>query len=432
MATTETIAAAVASARESGALSPSEPEIVTADVVEEPKKADDAVVDDDTDDNADEGGEPEHKPDVQRIPSASDDDEPEKPVEKKSKKADDDKKTDDKKSKAGEKPEKKDEKKVKTDDEGDEIGPERDDKGQVNKIPQPRVKEMVEKREAKLVKSIEESLGFKPGSLNPKNVGDAMKSVVKDFQKLQGAQKFMDETEPLMMGDGEAFIRKLHEHFPDQYQGMVDFLDGKATNPNATERPKGDEPGPDMRVKLPDGSEALTYSPEGLKARDAYRDSVLRADILDETEKRISKRMKPIDDARNKEQTESDLKAKVTQEINDVLSEAHAHWSGFSEHEEEIRAAARELPPEMPLSRAIRVAYDKVVVQGLRTKAEKAREEALAELAKAAEVGSTSSVAAGAGRKRDDKPRGEDGSVLTGTAATVARSVQRAKAAGRL
>jgi hypothetical protein len=304
-------------------------------------------------------------------------------------------------------------------EEGDpDFGPAKDKHGRENRIPHSRVVKMVGKKIAKLTSVVAKSLGLDAATVTTENLGEALSSVGHMRGRLQG----FDEIEPIMRQDGDTFIQMLAEANPEQYGKFLAVLEEGYDPSAASKVAEKDIPQPDVEFTLPDGTKGKTYSLKQMDLRDAWKE----AQMLAKVEKQLGKRFKPIEDARTAAQRINDNHARISEEIRSLLGEAREDWDGFVENEQEIQKIYHTIPKSVPMARALRQAYNKVVVQKFKSGKAKARQETLAELKAAPK----STSAKGKVVKKVDHIRNEDGEVVTGTEAAVRRSLAAAKSAG--
>ena len=429
------VAGALAAAREAGIVEPAEPEGDGVDPVEE---TDEPTVNDEGTEDAD--GDKDKKPAKATVDADKDEDDVDAKGEKKPKakvetdededadaeataQAAKDKKAADDKAAA--------DKKKAEEDENAEIGPERDAKGKINKIPHPQVQKIVKNAEGKLIKSVVDSLGFDPAKVTAETLPKALKSVVSHIKGLQNRVAVMDELGPIMEKDAKAFISRLAENWPDIYNPVLEAMEGKGATtvePSAATANLGEEPGPDVEITLPDGSKGRTFSVEGMKKRDVWRDAHLTSKILDDVEKRLGKRFEPLDKAKKATDDAAIARAEVARDMNDILEDAQT-WDGFKENEAAIFEEWKTMDPAIPMRKAINAAYQKIVVVKYKQSALDARQKVLDELAAAPDGTSSTSRTQ---RREKDVVRGEGGEIVTGTEAIVRRALARARASGKV
>lgn len=307
-----------------------------------------------------------------------------------------------------------------------DLGPAKDKRGNENKIPHSRVVKMVGKKVTKAVSEVTgvvaRSLGLDPTKVTSENLGEALGQVVHMRERLSG----FDEIEPIMRMDGDTFVQMLAEANPEQYGKFLAVLEADF-NPNATrDAAAKEEPQPDVSITLPDGTKGMTYSLAQLNKRDQFREAQFLAKIEKQFEQKFGKRIKPFEDARTAEQKVKDQQNTLATNIKNLLDEARADWDGFGENEEAIRTEYNKISKAVPMGRALRQAWQKVVLSKYKGTKARTRQETMEELRKAPKSTSAKSKVV----KKVDHVRNEDGDVVTGTEAAVRRSVAAAKASG--
>lgn len=421
------VAAALAEAREAGDVDAAEDEGTgVAEVVEETSDAD--ASDDATEEDADGDEKPAAKKVKTEAKADEDEDADDKGEKKKPVDGEEDEDEDakaakvkaDADAKAAADKKAKDEK-----DEDAELGPERDAKGKINKIPHPQVQKIVKNAEKKLIGEVVTSLGLNAEKTTRETLPVVLKNIVAHVRGLQGRVKFMDEVGPIMEKDAKAFITRLSEAWPDIYNPVLDAMAGKGSAVSSpTIEALGEEPGPDVPITLPDGSKGMTFSVAGMKKRDEWRDAKLLAQV----DERLGKRFEPLDKAEKTRKDNDALRTQIKDEMDDILADAQT-WDGFKEHEKEIFDAWQASDPNIPMRKAINAAYQKIVVKKYKDGAINARAAALKELAEAPD--STAAVTKNA-KSQKEVVRGEGGAVVTGTEAIIRKELARAKAAGKV
>ena len=308
------------------------------------------------------------------------------------------------------------------------LGPEKDGKGQNNKIPYHRVLKIVPNLVAKAMEptvlGLAQDLGIDPASAS-------LETIRKTVQNVAERVSSMDTLEPIMASDGDAFIKILASSNPEQYSKFLAVLD-PAFKPSVAGDVKDDDkddpmPAPDMTVTLPDGSKGKTYSVEG----DAKRIEWLQRKITKDVMAGLDTRIKPFEDAKRAKDGEVQSRQELARELKSTIAEME-EFEGFTENKEAIQTYMREkVDLKIPFRKAVRLAYNAVVIQGFKVSKAKAREEAQAELRKAPK--STSVPNGGAPPKRKANTAvGEDGEVVGGTEAVIRNAVAAAKAAGTI
>lgn len=330
-----------------------------------------------------------------------------------------------------------DEKGKKKDDEGDEddedgdevdpiLGPATDKNGNVNRIPHPRVVKMVAKKVQGITDVVGAALGYEKGKVTTENIAQALGNV----QALQQYYNEMQGIEPIMRTNGKEFIARLAKANPEQYGRYAEIDADGYTGPadkgeKHTVSADSEMPRPDVPITMPDGTKGYTYSQAGMDKRDEW----LVNKAVQMATKELGKKLKPYEDERAASKEENDKSVALATHIKDLLGEARGEWDGFKENEKAIQAEYDKIPASVSFARALRQAYNKVVVQGMKANRAKARKDLIEEGNKAAKkVVSTKGKVV----TKKDVVRDEDGEVVSGTAATIRRSLAAARADGRL
>lgn len=407
MALEDVIAQSLADAREEGVLEPN-PELETV----EPTVDEDEPT---ADEGAGDGAEADAEVDAAEEPDEPELDENGEPVVK-----------------PAVEPEKKDDKKpVAKDEKADDIGPAKDKRGRENKLPHSRVLELVDKAKkgsaVETIGVVAKTLGLDVAKVTAENFEPTIKAIHTEMTTLRGRIEGMDIIEPIMRKDGDAFIRMLAETNPEQYAKFAEWLDSGGVATVATPAAKDDpKPEPDAEITLPDGSKGKTFSAEGYEKYMAW----LRRDITREVEAKYDKRIKPFETARDNATKQAQTQTEILTALDDLLEEANT-WHGFTENKDTIQAAMADVDKKIPMGRAMRIAYQKVVVEKMKTDRATMRAEIMKELKKAPK---STQVTGGVGRDKSQKPvvRGEDGQAVTGTEAAIRESLALARASGAL
>jgi hypothetical protein len=418
MALEDVIAGAIADAREDG--------LEGAQMGDEPSEsADEAVVDDGTVDGdapADEG--------------AKDDDAPtDEPVVVK------DEPTDEEAPAA--KAEKKEDEPVEGDDLMKELGLKERADGRVQRIPLPRVEKIIANARNKatesvkaVVTSVGKALGLADEDLataTPETLAPRLTEALSEMTTLRQQTAIMDSLSPIMINDGDAFVKMLAASNPQQYGKFLAVLEDGFTPPTAAATALVDEkndpmPTPDLPVTLGDGTKGHTYSQAQHEKLLAWQERKSERKF----NAALEKRFKPLDDQQKAAQTVQAQQQQMVTALNEFMDEAH-QWKGFEASKDAILAATKLIDKKVPFRRAVRQAYEEVVFGKLHSDRSTLRAEILAEL-KAA-PGATSGTRKGAvvAKKDDDVPvRGEGGEVVSGAEAAIRRSLAKARATGAL
>lgn len=211
-----------------------------------------------------------------------------------------------------------------------------------------------------------------------KRAKDANEAIVKGHtDKISGYETQLENigrVEQVMFGDQKRFLQILKT-----IPGYAELLAPLDAPPKPAEPASEDvEPQPDY--KLPDGS--MTYSLEGIRKRDAWRDRQLK--------KQFDERLDPL----VKTHEQQTAAAKLDHEIRTVhlprveaiIADARKTWPGFAQNEKEIEGLV------VGQGMSLEAAYRSVVVPKLAVDETKMREKLLAEIN--AQPHSTATVAA--------------------------------------
>lgn len=236
---------------------------------------------------------------------------------------------------------------------------------QVNRIPQPRVKKMVEHAVAKAVEA--------ERAAHTEKIGGFEKQL-----------KSYDQLGEIMESDPDRFMQMLTSTHPAYKQ----YVKGGAA-PVPEKSPAADDPMPAPDARLPDGTPA--YSPEGFKAVQDWNARQVEARVLG----KVNEQFKWVNDAKAAEDRRAAEAPKIRQQIGHALS----NWEGFKENFNDILSelrtdseqAAREgREPQLTLHDAYRVVTNRTnkaereklakEVETLKTDRNKMREDILKEL----------------------------------------------------
>lgn len=308
--------------------------------------------------------------------------------------------------------------------------------GRVHRIPLPRVETMVTKaREeaASTVKTVVETVGKALGvpeaelsTATFETIAPKLTEALADVAELRDRVGVMDELAPIMLTNGRAFVKMLAASNPEQYGEFLAVMEDGYQPPARRELPdeKDDPmPEPDLKIKLPDGTEGMTYSKAGQAKKDEWAERRYERKLA----AAIDARFKPLDDKEKAAQSKEARQQQIITDLNDFMSGAE-EWKGFKDAKEEIKAEMKNIDKKVPFRKAVRQAYETVVFGKLHTDRVKMRAEILAELKKAPNATGTKT----GGKKVDiEAPvRGEGGDIVVGAEAAVRRSLAKARSAG--
>jgi len=409
MSAENVISAAIAEAREAGVVDAGETDTVSPEV--ENDEGETAETDESTEGDEQDGD--------------KDDDEANEEAEDDGESADDDESDDE-----GEESDEGGKKKVKTDDDDDAKLDQQLDalkkRNKGNPIPHPVVQGIVKRAESRLVNSLTKILGLNTGQVDLDRFDETLATAVADIPVIRERVAAMDTLEPIMLHEPDNFIRILAATHGGEYQKFVDFLDGKVEATAEGKKTTADEemPGPDAEFDLGEGKKGKSWSVEGVRKLLAWHESKLTTQF----QKTLDTRFKPLDEAQRQSRVRQQTQAQITQDLNELLSEAYAEWDGFKEAEAEIRTYMREkIPTTVSMGRALRKAYQEVVVKRLKTTKQKVRKQVLEEGKRAARA---TSASGGSEKRKSDVVRDEEGNEVGGTRAVIHRELAKAKARG--
>lgn len=245
-----------------------------------------------------------------------------------------------------------------------------------NSIPHSRVKEMIARREQKLIATVAKELGISKAEaeLKLEDVTGALTERSTKVTDYETRLRDVDTVEAIMANEPERYIQMLAMVNP-AYQRFAAVLQQAATavqqNDDATTRAAADDPMPEPDLDLGDGRK--TYSLDGLRKRDEWVERRLTRQL----EGKIGERLKPIEDERKaaaERQRVEVIRSQAIERINAQLDVARK-WHGFNEHEADILAALKADP-----KLGLHDAYMQTVMPKLVADRTKMRNELIAEL----------------------------------------------------
>lgn len=313
------------------------------------------------------------------------------------------------------------------DEDDPDFGPKLDKNGKENKLPHSRmvkIRDGAVKREiGRVTDVIGTALGYKAGQVTTENITAALEQV-------QGYRQYYEDmqgVEPMMRTDGKAFIALLASKNPAQYAryAEIDAEGYEAPKGKAGDFDDANEPQPDVDITLPDGSKGRTFSQKGMKTRDEW----LVGKAVAMATKEMNKRFGPIEQERNDKKKKDEEGQVLASSIKDLISEAREDWDGFKEKEADIRKAYDLIPKSVPFARALRQAYQKVVVEGLKATKATVRKKVIEDGNKAAKA---KVAVKGKVLAKKEVIRDEDGQPVSGLNATIRGELAKARADGRL
>ena len=242
----------------------------------------------------------------------------------------------------------------------------------VNSIPQPRVKQMIAKKEKALIATIAKELGITKAEaeLQLEDVLGGLKergTKITDFEtRFQG----IDAVESIMANDPDRMMEMLgtlnpgYKQYAKQLQQAAQAAQQVDTDP---------EPEPDYDL----GNGQKTYSLEGMRKLRAWE----RRQGVKEMEAKFADRFKPMEDriqAEKDREVEDQRRAEFNAQMTKRLDRARK-WPQFKDHENDIIAA---MDAEKAKGNFITFedAYMQVVVPKLAGDRTKIRQEVLTEI----------------------------------------------------
>ena len=196
--------------------------------------------------------------------------------------------------------------------------------GETNRIPHPRVKQMVTKAEketeARVRKEYEDKLA---NEFHPKAQYVELETKVKDYEGRLGQ---VAQFEQIMMNDPQKFLGMLQQ--VPAYKEFFDYLNQIAAQPQAPAEPQNylddkDMPLPDET--LADGS--AVYSMDGLRKREEWLSRQIEAKAVKQAEESFAKRIAPIE----KEWQDKQRYSAAETQVQRQLTEARGKWDRFTE-----------------------------------------------------------------------------------------------------
>jgi hypothetical protein len=204
----------------------------------------------------------------------------------------------------------------------------------VNSIPHPRVKQMIEKRERKLIATVAKELGITKAEAELKldDVLGGLKergTKLTDFEtKFQG----INAVEKIMANEPDRFMEMLGQLNPG-YKAYAKQQAAAAAAAATTAADSDPEPEPDFDL----GGGNKTYSVEGLRKLRAWE----RRQAVKEVNAGLDGRLKPFED-QAKQQREAAAEEARRNEMHAHLAkriERARKWPQFVDHEKDILAA---------------------------------------------------------------------------------------------
>ena len=201
-----------------------------------------------------------------------------------------------------------------------ELGEAKDAKGRENKIPHSRVVKITAKAVRDDRAPLITALGIKPEEYKP----EAVVAAITQGREAQIKVRANEGIERLIDASPDRFVSMLAEHHPG-YKKFADVISGAApVVPAKVADASAQEPPPDMEIKNDKGEvTGRTYSLEGLKKRDDWRDARLLQTVRDE--------FKPLTDAQAAAARTAELEPILARQ----LAEA-ATWENWNDLKAEV------------------------------------------------------------------------------------------------
>lgn len=205
-----------------------------------------------------------------------------------------------------------------------------DQRRRENRIPYSQVKKIAENAQ----KKVAEALGLTSIAAD-KPLIDQVKTHVARFSEIEQENQGyktaigeMNQVEQIMLNRPEQFLELL-PHINPKFAELLGTRKSGGQKEVPAELPK-----PDVKIKMPDGSDAETFSPKGLQ-------DYIQA-VISQTEARVKSevdgRFKPYEDAQQRHLSEQ-------QQLDQLYSQvqsARKSWRGFGEWEKDIQQVMRE------------------------------------------------------------------------------------------
>jgi hypothetical protein len=244
-----------------------------------------------------------------------------------------------------------------------------------NAIPHGRVKQMIAKRERAVIAEVAKAFGISKAEAELK-LEDLTGHATEHSGRMTSYEQRLQEVqavEAVIAADPDRFISMLAMANP-AYQKFAAVLQQAASQAHTDPRTQGDEdpePQPDYDL----GNGQFTYSLDGLKQRDAWKERQLEKKL----DQRWNDRLKPFEEDRKSAQERQRLQeihSQATERVSQQMEKAYK-WPGFKEHEADILKALQADP-----SISLHDAYMSVYMPKLAGDRSKMREEILAEINK--------------------------------------------------
>lgn len=201
-----------------------------------------------------------------------------------------------------------------------------------NKIPHERVGVMIGKkvaaREKELISQVAKELGITKAEAEL-TLDDVLGNVRESGSKYKVAEErvqIAEAVEAIMEQDGDRFIKMLAEANPQMYGKFLKVLEAVEQAQAAEDL----EPEPDYDM----GNGQKTYSLDGMRKRDEWRDKQTEKRILAQMDQRLSPYEKERK-AREQKERIAEIHTQATDALNKTLDRA-SKWPGFLDNQEAI------------------------------------------------------------------------------------------------
>lgn len=209
----------------------------------------------------------------------------------------------------------------------------RDQRRRENRIPYSQVKKIVGNAEKKLAEAVlgQKIAADKPFGEQLKGFATKYTEVEQENQGLRSQLSEVNQVEQIMLNRPEQFLELLPHINPK----FAELLGNRGTSAKTTNEPAPvDLPKPDVKIKLPDGSEAATFSPEGLQ----NYIKALVAQTRDAVLKEVDGKVKPFTD----ERAAAASQQQILDRLHARVEHARTNWKGFKDWEKDIQAVMLE------------------------------------------------------------------------------------------
>ncbi len=243
----------------------------------------------------------------------------------------------------------------------EELGEAKDAKGRENKIPYSAVVRIKDTAVRKALAPIVEALGMKPEEFKPEMVVSALTAGREAQIKVKANQGI----ESLIDASPDRFVAMLAQHHPG-YKKFLSVITGEPAPKTPAEIAAAEEPKPDMPITNDKGEvTGHTYSLEGLKKRDAWRDAQILSQVRAE--------FKPLTDAQ--------AAAARTAELEPIVAAQQAEaatWENWNDLKAEVERILVEDGANVaktggPYQHTLRSAYLQAANAKLKTSAAEAK-----------------------------------------------------------